>query len=498
MEVSFSYDHRTQVLASPEWVLLDYAANTQRPPVSFAGRVREPLLMRQLLTALHRVIVSDARQPGGSFGSWILDPVITVHPDQLFFEAFSSDQSVYARLSAPLAAFDVEEGVQYGTTNVDFTWALRETLQNLRSSRRTVFQVGTGGFGVDTQVGAVAVSHFERKVDVPESWLKGFLQVQSAFALQPFWIDVQPVDLLTVITFMQEHKPPRPPYGLRFEFVQGEPFQVVLEPWNDQPFTLGDKTYDGYDRTVRVWGRRRLELLTDVLPYAHKVTVGLLGRGLPHLYLCHCGPFVFTLVLSGWTRNDWSVDSAFDALIPQVDLPPGSVEHVHHYLSQHFSAPAEQIGTYTDVAGPQLEQALFQLCRAGRVIFDPSTRRYRLRELFDEPLDVQKYFRPNPHLEQAQALAAAEQVTLHSVGRQQERPETRATGAVAEGDEIYQVIASVDDNGRLRFGRCQCPFFDTHLMSRGPCPHILAVRLAMEEDWERLRVGPDRSAVGYG
>lgn len=484
MEVALSYDHQTQIVHAADWVLLDYAANTQRPPVSFKGRVKEPLYWRQLMTALHRVITSDATQPTGGW-MWILDPIITVHPDEIFFEAFSTDQSVYARLSAPLEAFEIDEPVQYGTTNIDFTWRLRESLQQLRSSRTTTFSVGTGGFGVQTNIGAMQATHFERKVDVPDSWLKGFLQVQTAFTFKPFLFDVRPVDLLTLITFMEENKPPRPPYGLRFEFKPDLPIHAILEPWDEQPFTMHGRPYEGYERTVRLWGRRRLSLLREVLPYADRVTVGVLGRSLPHFYICHCGQYTFTLVLSGWTRNDWSTDGAFEALIPQAELRPDAVERVHHYLSQHFYATAEQITLYTDLAGAELEQTLFQLCRAGRLIYDPVSRQYRLRELFDEPLDVQQYFQPNPRLAQAEELLRLEQVEIQTMGRQAKRPETKATGIVQDGDKRHQVIASIDDNGKLRFGRCQCEFFDTYLMAKGPCEHILALRLAMETQLDR-------------
>ena len=30
--------------------------------------------------------------------AWVLDPVITVHPDEIFFECFSQDESSYGRL----------------------------------------------------------------------------------------------------------------------------------------------------------------------------------------------------------------------------------------------------------------------------------------------------------------------------------------------------------------------------------------------------------------
>ncbi|MCI0526114.1 MAG: hypothetical protein L0Y56_01490, partial [Nitrospira sp.] len=144
-------------------------------------------------------------------------------------------------------------------------------------------------------------------------------------------------------------------------------------------------------------------LLLGVLPYAQKVTIGLLGRGLPHFYICHCGQYQFTLVLSGWTKNDWAKGSAFDLLVPQTELSPGLVERVYNYLVVHLSATQGQIATYIDGPLSDVEYALFQLCRAGRVIYDLTTGRYR------------------------------------------------------------------------------CPFFENNLMSRGPCEHILAARLALDQ-----------------
>ena len=41
------------------------------------------------------------------YDAWfVLDPVITVHPDEVFFECFSQDESSYGRLSACFEVFD--------------------------------------------------------------------------------------------------------------------------------------------------------------------------------------------------------------------------------------------------------------------------------------------------------------------------------------------------------------------------------------------------------
>jgi hypothetical protein len=120
MDITFAYQQRTACVTTLSDSALDFAANLRRAPVGFRGQVKEPVLLRQLLIALHEVVLSDYSDPW-RWAGWLLDPVITVHPDELFFEAFSNDESSYARLSVPLDAFAPEGATSYGTTNIDFT-----------------------------------------------------------------------------------------------------------------------------------------------------------------------------------------------------------------------------------------------------------------------------------------------------------------------------------------------------------------------------------------
>ncbi len=298
-----------------------------------------------------------------------------------------------------------------------------------------------------------------------------------------FTFDVHPVDLLSVIAFFRENRPPSPPHGLRFELQPGNPIAAVLEPW-ERRFTLRDTHYTGYERSVRLWGRKRLELLAGILPYAQQVTVGVLGRALPHIYVCSCGPYRFLLVLSGWTGSEWSRDVAFDLMAPLGSPDPDELDRVHAYLSEHLAARPEQIATDTGLSQREVEVILFQLCRAGRAMIDPTSRQYRLRELFAAPLDLDLLFAPDPRVAAARRLVAQGQVTLGRVTPPEEnhtRPnETRAEATVRDGDAIYDVIVAVDDSDRLRFGRCGCPFFVDNMVSLGPCVHIQAARLALE------------------
>lgn len=478
MQVELAYNTRTSLVNDINSSALDFAVNTRRLPVSFQGAVKEPLLMRQLMVAMHEVILGDYRW---NFSGRLLDPVITVHPDELFFEAFSNDSSSYVRLSAKTDAFEADYEPTYGTTNIDFTFALRAALLNMRSSRRTSFTVGAGGFAVQTSQAIRNAAHFEEKVDLPDTWVKGFLQVQSALAIKPYTFNVHPEDLLTLIRYFMETRNRRPPHGLRYEFTPDQPIQAILEPWQ-QAFTLRDTHYTGYPRVVRVWGRQRLQSLLGVLPYADKVTIGILGRGLPHFYICHCGNYKFTLVLSGWVRNDWSSSSALDLLLSQNTVSNETIATVYNVLNQQFALKAEEIVAHTLLSAEEVQTALSQLCRAGRAMYDPTTRRFRSRELFAEALDFDTFLAPDPRIQTAKDLMAKGAVQIQSVEPSSVRQnETRILASVTQNNKVYETLVAVDRERQIRFAQCTCDFFQTHILNQGPCEHILATRFAADD-----------------
>ena len=482
MEVQLAYDHRTQVTTTFNSSALDFAANTRRLPVVFNGAVKEPYLMRQLMVAVQDVILGDYSWEGQM---WVLDPVITVHPDELFFEAFSQDESAYVRLSADMDAFKPRGDTTYGTTNIDFTFALRDAMLDMRSSRETSFTVGRSGFGVATATDDTAPKrHFEQKVDVPDNWVRGFLQVQAALMMKPFTFEVQPAHLLSAINYLLENKARRPPKGLRYQFTPGEPARVILEPW-DKAFTFHGAAYDGYERTIRVWGRKRLELLQRVLPYADKVTIGLLGRGLPHFYICHCGAFNFMLALSGWVENDWSQGSSFD-LMQQESISDEQIATVYNALTQNLVMKFGELKAHTLLEANLLEAALLHLCKVGRAIYDPVKHRYRSRKLFHEPVDFKTLFAPPPVVQRAQELIDSGQVQVNQVFPSDVRKNEVKVLADVHDETDHSVLVAVDKDMRIRFATCECKFFREHVMSKGPCEHILAARLAADEQLQRF------------
>ena len=122
---------------------------------------------------------------------FVLDPVITVHNDQVSFEAFSIDESTYGCLSVSMNEFDLLQTPKLGTTNIDFSAKLAKEMQRFRSYTDVTLSVNPEGFTIDNDI---VPEYIEKKIDLPETWIKGFNQVSSAAALSGIELELSPSD----------------------------------------------------------------------------------------------------------------------------------------------------------------------------------------------------------------------------------------------------------------------------------------------------------------
>lgn len=402
---------------------------------------------------------------------WVLDPVITVAPDQVFFEAFSLDESSYGRLAVHQELFTDVKEFQYGTTNIDFSDALYGELQRMRTYRPTEFQVDPSGFEVATEGREV---YKEKKIDVPASWIRGFLQVQSAMNLPTTSFDVKPIDIYNLCCFLRQHKERHSPRSLRFVLQPGQPVKVIIEPWNEA-LIFSESVYTGEEaQEIRTWGRRRLFLLERLLPLAKKITIYLLGTGMPSFYVADLGALSFTLGLSGWTRNDWSAAGNFDLMVAGSDTAtPDESMQVFQALKKKKTGTADQIVLETSLSLAVVQAALKQLCSAGRVMYDLEIGKYRLRELTRDPLPLDELKYANPREEKAEAILQAGNVKLDQ--QQVTVGQVELKGKVKDSKRTYQPQLTLDLDGRMTEAACDCFFYKQNRLMQGPCEHIIAL-----------------------
>jgi hypothetical protein len=412
--------------------------------------------------------------------SYLLDPVVTVHPDELSFEAFSRDESSYGRLGVSHDAFASVHEFECGTTNVDFSRRLAEEMGRLRSYRKTSFDVAPAGIGITTS----GSGQREKKIDLPESWVQGFLQVHSAMTLGLTHVRLEPIDVFNVCRALTRRRARVSPRALRFELVPGERARVVLEPWQEV-IPLGHVFEGPKPATIRAWGRERLLTLARLLPLARRVDLYLAGLGLPSIYVLDLGGLTFTLALSGWTDNDWTGGAKFDLLSRRLSATAAELLSVYASLREVRAATAAQLATRTGLGEEKARSALSHLCQLGRAMYDIGSGVFRHRDLFFEPFTAKE-------AAAALAPAASEKTPEAQAGR-----EIHQTGNVriiarrpvstgyklsgsAKGRDGKRVrpLISVDPEGQIREAECTCAFFHQNRLTKGPCQHMLALRLA--------------------
>jgi hypothetical protein len=531
-EVRLAYAGVSTLVTTEGTARLALAGNLRRDPVRLEATIQQPLRFREAMAALYAVVASDyhyvpkdrtaylaymrmrressnlnAWQAQRAYFSWLLrndptafvllDPVITVHPDQVLFEVFSKDEGAYAKLGIGHDAFESAGAPTFGTTNIDFSHSLYLGLQQMRSYRETRLSIGQEGVRFAT---APASEVLEKQIRVPDSWLRGFLQVQSSAALPRDRFGLAPIDVYNALRHLRLHADRKGQRrGLRIELVPGEPPRLVLEPWNLVIPATAEPFQGKAARVVRVWGRRRLSLIQRFLPYAEEVEVHVLGTGLPSFWVLRAPDMTLTLGLTGFSAANWSQALNFDLLLPRkTQTGSGPLDAVLAHLHQHWSAGAGELARATGLAWPALTEALQRGCQEGKLMYDLACDVYRFRPLTDAPLDPSRLeYRDHRERIAYDLLARRGAVKIVAENR---IPGTglELTGqvVVAEDRREYRPQILLADEGQATRADCTCTAFRKQGLKAGPCVHLVALRLAYAAQESRRLKGLDpRKAI---
>jgi hypothetical protein len=375
------------------------------------------------------------------------DPVVTCTGDRLRLESFSACCGVYARLDVLQQALDGEVR-ECGTTNVDVNGPLREALARVGSSDPLHLAVGAEELAVTTLDGAVV----EKKVPLPERWLRGFAEVQVIAA------GFDPRAELTA------------PEAVRFlRGLPGRAGDVLWAVPAGRSLRLASRPVPG---AVCLPGPQRLTTMLPLLRFARALRV--YGPAVP----AGAGPLAsawelelpgmrYVLTLSPEVRRGFSGEGAvLNALA--TDEAAADADLLSVLLAFEPRVEPDLLAERAGMSVPRARAALTQLGTAGKVGYDTAEAAYFHREL---PYAPERVAAMNPRLRAAQALAESGAVTFTEPGL-----------ALVTASERPRQVRFADDTVS-----CTCPWWTDHRGGRGPCKHVLAAELVQ-------RHGPNERA----
>ncbi|GIF07972.1 SWIM zinc finger family protein [Actinoplanes siamensis] len=364
-----------------------------------------------------------------------LDPVVTAGPDRLRFESFSGCRGVYARLDVLPGGLDGEM-VAHGTTNVDVNLPLRRALARVGRSDPMHVAVGPDDLTVTTFDGPLV----ERRVPLPSRWLRGLAEAQVLTARFDPRAEIGVAEARALL-----HRLPAGDRSVLWAVPAGRSLRFTSRP------APGAVCLPGAGRLAAL--KPFLRYATGLRAYGPVVTAG--SSPVASTWELAMPTLRLSLTLSPEPHRGFSGEGAVLESLA-TDEVADDADLISALLSGDPAIDVDSLATDSGLDPGRVRDALAQLGTAGRVGFDVAEAGYFHRTL---PYAADAVEKMNPRLAGARALITA--------------------GRVRPGDEV-SVVVSGDATYHVRTGSqsCTCPWWAKHRGGRGPCKHVLAVRMA--------------------
>ncbi len=410
-------------------------------PYFLHGRLLTPHLTAQQLLLVSRVAGARFYMPPSMLpaGALLADPVVTSGAGKLRFEAFSQCCGVYCRLDLLSTAID-GTFMRRGTTNVDFNRPMCDALAGIRPTDRVLLSVGRDRVELETDDQRL----LERQVDLPRRWYKGFVEVQSyAAAMQPVFEVSGPI----ACRFLQ---------GLAQQVPAKSEGHLVLR---QNGLNVSRRPLPN---SIPCGGIERLRPLHAISHHALGMRFYTCTResvlGCEMLF-----PESRLLVIASphACRGFSGEGQAISHLLRELDEK--TLEELRRHLEEAEQLSFEALAAETKRPKVDLLTAVATLGSRGLIGYDLHDSAWFYRQLPFRPEQVDSM---HPRLEAARALVDQGLVEVLS------RSRGSLTEAYVQGSGVKHRVRELPDGYR-----CTCAWFTRHQGKRGPCKHILAVRL---------------------
>ena len=373
------------------------------------------------------------------------DPILSAQGDILRAECFSACNGVYARMDIFQSALDGE--ILYGTTNVDIGSNLRKSLFNVKQGDRLKFRIGDDGWKAlhsKNLDGSVLTDiHIQRPVKMPDRWVRALGNCAMLHQNMEYKFHIEGMQAKSFIAML-----PAATGKERSGWLTPTKTGVMLKPKEEK-------------NSVYISGLHRLSALKRIMSNVNAVYFYAPNDGEPGqmmIEVCMTGANI-TLSLTSKSYEGYSGEGA---LLDSLSTPKilECADKIDDILNFESRLDIDKISKSIGIVKNDMNDAMELLAVSGKLGFDVREKSFFHRELPDDPDRVLK---DNPRLVGAKKLVEDTEYIDDNIWH------------VKSGDTTYRVIYPTDEN--LENAKCTCTWYLKHQNSRGPCKHILAVKL---------------------
>ena len=449
----YRYQHASTLEATSGGANLRLATCSDRGephPHFFEGRLRRPGRAAELLRGLVDVVQSRFYLPPA-----MLARILASSPTR---SSRAAAISCGSRLSLRVAVHTVASTFCRSRSTAPGTAGARRTLTSMRRCARALARVrDSDDVGLAVGSDEVSLSRgeesvVERKVALPVRWLKGLVEVQAYQARMVRKLEVSGFEAARFLRSL--------PRG-----------SATTSGWvvsSGRGLRLSQVAAGG---GIRVGGVQRLHILDDLARHAKALRIYADEQNHASAWELVLDEARFTLALSPDVSRGFSGEGQV-----LTDLASRRWEETLPRVQASLNGTRESSPTPLRPPVPStattVTAALGVLGARGLVGYDLAEAAYFHREL---PFDLEKVEALQPRLLDARKLVASGGVRI-----ERNDATTGQVEAAVQGTEVEHLVRLGPDGER-----CTCPWYAKHRNERGPCKHILAVQITLDDEGDR-------------
>ena len=415
----------------------------EEDPLFFNGEIIDPVVISGGLLVLADIVSTR-------YFNYVpvaqRDPILSAQGDRLRAECFSACNGVYARMDVFQSALDGE--ILYGTTNVDIGADLRKSLFNVKQGDSLKFRIGDEGWKTVHSRKAdnnniLTDVRIQRPVKMPDRWIRALGNCAMLHQNMEYKFHVEGMQAKAFIAML-----PATTGKERSGWLTPTKVGVMLKLREEK-------------NSVYISGLHRLSALRRIMSHVNAVYFyapknSEAGRMM--IEVCMRGASI-TLSLTAKSYEGYSGEGALLDSLSDLKILEYA-DKIDNILNFESILDLDKISESTGIIKNDIKNAIELLAVSGKLGFDVQEKAFFHRELPDDPDRVLK---DNPRLVGAKKLMEGISHVEDDIWH------------VKSQDTTYRVIYPKDLGAQN--AKCTCTWYLKHQNSRGPCKHILAVKL---------------------
>ena len=408
-------------------------------PCFFYGNIVDSYIASRCLSALANTVSSHFALTPGQIAR-LKDPIVSVGNNELHFEAFSSCNSVYARVHILSSGID-GEFLHSGCTNIDFNNTTIRAFNAVSKTEKLLVGVGSKEVHFITEKKKTT----EKKVTLPNRWIKGLGNVQMYLSEMELAFKLSKIEALQLFRTLPK------------TVIKGNYY--LNKTGNTYMFSPLKKK-----NSIAVGGIHRLNLLQSLILSIDSLFIYKNESEQSFSLLLNFKNIQMTFLFSNSTYRGFSGEGKLLEDLT-TNISSELILGMNNFFKTNEVFDPTLISIENDINLKTMDGLQSSLSGIGLLGYNLFDNTYFYRKL---PFKVDRLLGYNPRLKNAKKIIANNEISIIT------KKDTYIKASIKGSNGIHHTVIREDG-----IYKCTCNWYTNNQNNRGMCKHILALSIKL-------------------